>query len=165
MIRTKHKHITVIFVLTLLMLPLIPSLAQTRCAQDEDIPTFLVTSNGHYLDTNGIVRVNAGIDHVFLLTSENISIDARLQPKTIYKGADFTLYVFKAPEKVGEYHIQAGATRFTIISDRIALYTLEKKAPSKGCFREVLFWLLSCLACLGIGIWVGKVTKKKEASK
>ena len=88
----------------------------------------LLTSNGHFLSESGSVRVNANADSIVVVVREgvNLTVDNELrQQELTCNFQDFTIYMFKAPMKVGEYHIKAKSIDFSVISDRIIIEVIE----------------------------------------
>ena len=94
---------------------------------DEKPQAILLTSNGHFLSESGSVRVNANVDSIVVVVREgvNLTVDSELRQELTCNFQGFTICVFKAPMKVGEYRIKAESIDFSVISDRIIIEVIE----------------------------------------
>ena len=113
------------FLLVCLALLLLPASFNSNVG--EKTQAILLTSNGHFLSESGSVRVNANADSIVVVVREgvNLTVDSELRQELTCNFQDFTIYMFKAPMKVGEYHIKAKSIDFSVISDRIIIEVIE----------------------------------------
>ena len=120
----RRQRLTLILPLVCLALLLLPAFFNVGGKTQ----AILLTSNGHFLSESGSVRVNVNADSIVVVVREgvNLTVDSELrQQELTCNFQDFTIYMFKAPMKVGEYHIKAKSIDFSVISDRIIIEVIE----------------------------------------